>query len=380
VNYFGKSTFLCGNVFALHKEQNKEGVFMKNIKTIMGSFAAAKLQAKRLCLLAIALIAVIVFSFATCSNGSTGGGGKPSGTTPTPGITPTPTPTSGNTVTWTQVTNSTFGTFESINGIAYGSNKFVAVGGDGNMAYSTDGITWIAVASLPFGSRPITAIVYVNNKFVAWGDSKTATSLNGETWTPVSSSHDIGEVAYGNGTFVSGKAYSTDGVTWTPVTNSTFGYTGDSIEAVAFGNGKFFAVGGDANNNYKMSVSTDDGKTWTGVTTTAFSKDLFAITFADGKFVAGGDDRGNKMATSTDGTTWITVDGKLGRITAIAYGNNKFVAGDWAGGMAYSPDGTTWTATATNLPSSNNIKAIAYGSGKFVAGTDYGKIVYSTGL
>jgi hypothetical protein len=215
-----------------------------------------------------------------------------------------------------------------------------------------------------------------------------ATSPDGTTWTAVSDSkltRTINGIAFGNGTFVAGAAAegematSPDGVTWTAVSDSKFGTNG--IEAIAFGNGTFVAVGsGSVNNEYKMSVSNNDGTTWTAVTTTAFSKNLFAITFADDKFVAGGDDRGNKMATSTDGTTWITVDGKLGRIKAIAYGNNKFVIGDWAGGMAYSPDGTIWTTVVTNISSSDNIDAIAYGSSKFVAGTNWGEIYYSSGL
>jgi hypothetical protein len=40
-----------------------------------------------------------------------------------------------NSLTWTAVTDSTFGSSE-INGIAYGGGKFVAVGEDGKMAYS----------------------------------------------------------------------------------------------------------------------------------------------------------------------------------------------------------------------------------------------------
>jgi len=41
---------------------------MKNIKTKVGSFAAAKLQAKMRNILAIALVAVIGFSFAACGD------------------------------------------------------------------------------------------------------------------------------------------------------------------------------------------------------------------------------------------------------------------------------------------------------------------------
>ena len=48
---------------------------MKNKQTNVGSFATAKLQAKRRSLLAIALVAVIAFSFTACNKGSGGGGG-----------------------------------------------------------------------------------------------------------------------------------------------------------------------------------------------------------------------------------------------------------------------------------------------------------------
>jgi len=70
---------------------------------------------------------------------------------------------------WTGVKNSTFGT-NTINKIAYGNNKFVAVGQEGKMATSPDGVTWTAVEyNNIFGSFHITAIAYGNNRFVAVG-------------------------------------------------------------------------------------------------------------------------------------------------------------------------------------------------------------------
>ena len=94
---------------------------MKNTKTNVGSFATAKLQAKRLCLLAIiAMVVVIGFSFTACGGGDddNGGGGG------------------DDLSTWTAVADSTFGTSigtSNINAIAYGNNRFVAVGENGDM-------------------------------------------------------------------------------------------------------------------------------------------------------------------------------------------------------------------------------------------------------
>ena len=59
--------------------------------------------------------------------------------------------------------------------IYYGNGKYVVGGTNGKMAYSTDGITWTAVADSTFGSSYIESICYGNGKFVAGGyDGKMA--------------------------------------------------------------------------------------------------------------------------------------------------------------------------------------------------------------
>jgi hypothetical protein len=65
-------------------------------------------------------------------------------------------------------------------------------------------------------------------------------------------------------------------------------------------------------------------------------------------------------------------------VNAIAYGNNKFVVGDYTHQTLYSTDGVTWTI-ATGEPYME-IFAIAYGGNKFVAVGRNGRIAYSTGL
>jgi len=301
---------------------------------------------------------------------------------------------------WTAVSNSTFGT-SGIIAITYGNNKFVAGGGNGKMAYSTDGgETWTAVTNSTFGDSSIKAIAYGNGKFVAVGyDGKMAVSTDGGiTWTAVTQSvfsSYIYAIAYGNNKFVAvgsgGKmAYSTDGgTTWTAVTDSKF--DSNSINAIAYGsNGstsKFVAVG----NNGKMATSTD-GTTWTAVENSKFGRDnnfIYSIAYGNGIFVAGGEE--GKIAYAKINTNWMSAntgtifdifylgENRKGTISPIAYGNGKFVACGNGGKMAVSTDGgETWTAVADSKFGTDSISAIAYdGSKRFVAGGSNGKIAYS---
>ena len=72
---------------------------------------------------------------------------------------------------WKVISNTQFdGT--QINAIAYGTTRFVAVGGSAKAAYSTDdGVTWVAISDMKFSNTQINAITYGNGKFVAVGDS-----------------------------------------------------------------------------------------------------------------------------------------------------------------------------------------------------------------
>jgi photosystem II stability/assembly factor-like uncharacterized protein len=294
--------------------------------------------------------------------------------------------------TWTAVSNSRFD--YSIRGIAYGGNRFVAVGDGGRMATSPDGTTWTAVSDSKFGSDDINGIAFGGNRFVAVGDDgKMRTSTDGTNWTAVNTNPGsllnadgvlkqpaFSAIAYGNGKFVVSfncyMATSMNGTTWTAVSDSKFGY--DNISAIAYGNNRFVAVGDKG----KMATSTD-GTTWTAVSNSRFGTSaISAIAYGNNRFVAVGD--GGKMATSTDGTNWTAVsDSKFGydNIFAIAYGNNRFVAVGSSGKMATSTDGTAWAAVSDSkfgTGDSSVIFAIAYGNNKFVAGGAYGRMAYSS--
>jgi len=313
---------------------------------------------------------------------------------------------------WNDVSDSKFGSSE-IKSIVYDAGKFVAVGYDGKIAYSSDGVTWTAATEVPLASgneSKIQAVTYGDGGddggfFVAvsYGSEGFVISEDGSTWQKPEDEMGNGvdlkldgylyAIGFGNGLFVVGNQYgkmiSSSGGDITEITNSTFGTS--SIKAIAYGGGKFVA-GGD---NGKIAVSSD-GAAWTAANTGSIFgalDSINAITYANGKFVAVGS--GGKIATSTDGSTWTaantggafdyTVAGTTVKasIYAIAFGNGKFIAGGDAGKMATSTDGVTWTAESAGSafginPLYANIQAIAYGSGKFVAGVNGGKMAYLT--
>jgi hypothetical protein len=87
---------------------------------------------------------------------------------------------------FTRVSNSQFNYFDTFFKIAYGNNRWVAVGYNydsysGKMGYSNDGEAWTAIpsgnsnGSTTFGFSNINGIAYGNNRWVAVGsDGKMA--------------------------------------------------------------------------------------------------------------------------------------------------------------------------------------------------------------
>ena len=279
---------------------------------------------------------------------------------------------------WTAVPDSGFGT-DGVTGVCYGNGKFVAVGFNGKIAYSSDGINWTAASS------PVTVtlvdICYGNGRFVAVGNQKIVYSMDAVTWTLIPDSGSdynfAGSVCYGNGKFVAGgnsgkMAYSTDGINWTSVSDSKFNNLGH-IYGVRYGNGKFIASGGGGN-----MVCSANGVTWTAVSDSGFGSSYINIVcYGNGKFVAGGES--GKVAYSLDGINWTTVaDSGFGSsyINSICYGNGKFVAVGASGKIAYSPDAVNWTAVPDSGFGAINVMGVCYGNGKFVAAGRNGKIAY----
>jgi hypothetical protein len=298
---------------------------------------------------------------------------------------------SGGALKWTAVSDKPFGS-TNIYAIAYGKGKFVAVGGGGKTATSTDGKNWTAVTNTAFSgnaiSNNINAITYGNDKFVAVGDFGTiAYSSDGATWTAsnVGNTFDytsgdrtykayIHAIAWGKDKFVAGSergniAYSSDGVTWTAV-NKKF-----NVSAIAYGNDKFVVGYGNGSNG--TMATSPNGITWTDAAPSTYDRDINAIAWGNNTFVTGGT---WGTVTSPDGVTTSSRSGATRYIHAIAFGNGKFVAGNSSGKITTSSDnGVTWTEAADSAFGSGTINGIAFGNNTFVAVGDDGKMAYSTG-
>ena len=299
--------------------------------------------------------------------------------------------------------------------MAYGNGTFIAVGGHGRMARSTDnGVTWTAIPASTSGSTfgddvngEIRDIAYGNGTFIAVGMNTSARSTdNGVTWTAIPGIFGDG-IIYGSSTFIavgsSGTmARSTDGgVTWTVIpggsetSGSTFltsmpGSATVVIRSIAYSNGTFIAVG----NFGRMARSTDGGVTWiaipAGMVGSTFpSHDSWGIqdiTYGNGTFIAVGG-FGRMVRSINNGITWETIhaDGEGGstfpnmdRFNGITYGSGTFIAVRFDGRMAHSADnGVTWiaipegtglgTSTFPRSMSYPSIRGIAYSNGTFIA-------------
>jgi len=311
--------------------------------------------------------------------------------------------------------------------------NWVAVGGSGIIAKSTDGNVWTPAASKGGITLAGEGVAYGKdnlggNLWVAVGQGGLiAKSTDGNTWTPAATSTygnvggitSVGQsVAYGKdasgaGLWVAGGqggliAKSTDGNTWTPAATSTYGNVGGITGAgrgVAYGkdslgNGLWVAVGYGG-----LIAKSTDGNTWTpaatstygnvgGITTYGFGVAYGKDNLGAGLWVAVG--YGGLIAKSTDGNTWTpaatSTYGNVGGITTIgrgvAYGKDASGAGLWVavgyGGLiAKSTDGNTWTPAASNGGLTNYAFGVAYGkddlgSGLWVAVGQGGLIAKST--
>jgi len=111
---------------------------------------------------------------------------------------------------------------------AAGTDRFVAVGRDGDIAWSADGTTWTEAVTVPVATN-LEGVAFGNGVFVAGGDEgKLLRSIDGSSWTTTfdgipgktDRENDFISVSFANGLFFAG-AYpdtlysSPDGTAWT---------------------------------------------------------------------------------------------------------------------------------------------------------------------
>jgi hypothetical protein len=281
-----------------------------------------------------------------------------------------------------------FGT-TSIQRVVFGDDKFVATGKDGSAWHSADGVTWKASTDkTALGIANLSGLTFGDGKFLATGSghenlARAYSDDGGVTWKASGNGFNAKGLAYGNGVFITGGGsgaleYSSDpttGSSWAKLENTatTFSEGNGYINGMAFGDGKFVAVGG----NRGHAAYSTNGSTWTGITQTEaiFGGWINGIAFGGGRFVAVGS--GGKIAysspTSVENWTAVVDTTFEGEILNITYGNGYFVAVGDTGAAAKSADGIIWSAINTAF-GEDAINGVAYGKGKFVMVGANGKV------
>lgn len=314
---------------------------------------------------------------------------------------------------------------QSINAIAFGyannASYYLYGTSNGNVASSTDGVTWVERGPTLTSNNPINSIVYgtanSTNTFMLLGTAgRIITTQNLVTYTTRTTAYELGTqgwtssafgnangtllyviggntgnllisndgikfsgtntlaningVAFGNNMFVAAlpngvAKYSQDGIYWSN-TGSIVGAAND-LYAIASDGIKFVYTGQGGRAGYLYDVTGS----WTNCTIST-SNDHYGLTYGGGLWVMGG--KSGSLFTSTDGISWTFRTSNTGNtILTTFYANNTyFYGGDNV--LATSTDAITWIVRNPNTNYAR-ISGFGYGNGVYVYGGQgfYGK-------
>ncbi|MFD0715815.1 S-layer homology domain-containing protein [Paenibacillus sp. GCM10027626] len=269
----------------------------------------------------------------------------------------------------------------SFNGIAYGNGLFVTVGTDGIIMTSTDGKGWESQTSGT--DKDLVAITYGGpsnqGEFVAVGrEGMIVTSIDGEHWNVQASNtdEDLSGIAYGGGAFAAvgdngAIVVSRNGEIekWEPQSMNNIDFKG-----IAYGaTGTYVAVG---SYNYSPFLFTSNNlEKWNMIELDAGDQ-LNGIAYGNGRYVAVGilpDYIGGIIVSSNDGVTWEEYN-ITEKPIAIAYGNGTFVAIDYRT-IISSNDGKNWHKQSSGA--AEGFRGITYGNGSYTVVGDSGTILQS---
>ncbi len=289
--------------------------------------------------------------------------------------------TSSDGVSWTTGSSSTHALLLNI---VFGSNQFIAVGYDGTIVTSSDGMTWTEKSS---GSiNQLNAIAWNGNRYVVVGAAGSIlSSVNGDTWTSEASGtpNELLDVIYNGNSFVAVGASGTiltssDGRTWIQRTTDKT----DDIRSIAWNGSIFVALGGESScGDNGPKLISQDGITWTS---TAWTKEyvfLNKVISNGNMFIAAGCslDSSGSIYSSTDGCNWSEFSTSLSFVNAVygmTYAKNMFVAVGYRGIILTSSEGSAWTIRVTP-DTGDSYRALVNSEDKLVAVGTSGEIITS---
>ncbi len=260
----------------------------------------------------------------------------------------------------------------TLNGVAYGGGKFVAVGINGRVLTSTDGQAWTEVANLP--ASPLLAVAFDGFQWVTVGaNGSIFTSRDAVNWIPRTAaitnwlravaSVNQSWIAVGDGGTI---LTSFDGANWT---TRPSGVT-QNLWTVAGTPGRY-VVGGQSG----VLLTSPDTANWTRTTPAGFTGEVYAAGYQQGQFVVAG--AGGTIFSSTDGASWTPRrDQNLGNwIRALAFGGSRYVFTTDTDTFYSTPDLASYVSVVAPPYNYTTPRfSIAYGAGRFVAVGSGGEI------
>lgn len=191
--------------------------------------------------------------------------------------------------------------------IAYSAdlNRYIGAGSAGAIWEAEDLSVWYSRAS-GVGANALTGLTYGGDRFVAVGESGVTTM-------------------------------STDGTNWTASTAGTLQFSD------VYYNGSLFVAVGVESLGQVTCYTSANGTAWTHQAAPAYTWRCGVYSPELGLNVIIGE--AGAIATSPDAVTWTDYTGAVATaeyLAGIAWGNNRFVITDGAGGVWTSSNGTVW--------------------------------------
>ena len=256
--------------------------------------------------------------------------------------------------------------------VRFSDGFFTAALCTGELLISTDGTDWRGAGRVPTGNFHPEGFIYAGGRFLGRltgenEESVVVASSDGVYWnqqvllpSPEGFVYSSGRyVAYGQDSMV-----SVDGTSWVGRHVSTMALP----TSVAYGNGRFVAVGGTT------TLYSTNGTDWVEAAGVSGRPLPTGVYFANGLFLGpswpsfgsnSGLVAGGTILTSTNGIDWAEHSGPpvLSSLRSIVYGNGSYAAIGEGTGLYSSPDGIEWTKRAEV----QFLTKILFGNGFFLA-------------
>ena len=302
---------------------------------------------------------------------------------------------------WEEIEASETPITATLYSVAYGVDKFVAVGctlessDTGTIIYSTDeGLTWTVVSRTL--SPQFKKIKYIKGYFVAFGDNNTFSySTDGVSWTHLTGlTYKINDIAFGNGSFVMVGVniiyYAKTNLLPTTINGWLSVLVNGTFSSVAYGNGSFLTIPNGTSLVYKSS----EGSNWAYQSFNSYFSSNFNynISFENGYFIVcsnniSGSTGSGSICSSVNGVEW-TVASAANIFTGfwdICFGDGNTLVFGYNNALITSNNNTLWTYRDVDINNNpgqrNSLRGGTFNKKHtFVLVGDYGCILVSKPL